>query len=67
MMGEDEVYIVAECDYEEEKSGSPVKKDDSTSYIGIRLVENGILYIRYRSSSWITTVEWCKTLIDKNS
>ena len=29
-------------------------------------VQNGILYIRYRSSSKRTTAEWCRMLTDRN-
>ena len=32
----------------------------------MRQVKNGPLYVRYRSSSTITTAEKCKTLTDKN-
>ena len=37
------------------------KKYDTTSYIGIGQVQNGVLSIRYKRSSKITTAEWCKT------
>ena len=34
-------------------------------YVGVRQVQNGCLYLRYGSSSVITTAKWVKTLIDK--
>ena len=43
-----------------------IKNYGSASYIGIRLVQNGILYIRYTSSYMIATAEQCKALTDKN-
>ena len=36
-------------------------------YVGIRWVQDGILYIRYRSSSMIIRAERCKALTDKKS
>ena len=43
-----------------------IKKYDSTSYIGMGHIQNGILYTRYRGSSAIIRVEWCKMLANKN-
>ena len=34
--------------------------------VGIGLVQNGVLYLRYGSSFRINTVKRCKTLIDEN-
>ena len=40
-----------------------IKKYGVTFYVGIGEVQNGAIYINYRSSSKITTAEWCKTRI----
>ena len=37
-----------------------------SSCVGTGQVQNGILYIRYRSSSKLTTAKWCKTLAHEN-
>ena len=37
----------------------------STSYVMIEQVQNGVMYIMYRTSSKITLAEWYKALIGK--
>ena len=41
---------------------SIIKRDGSTSQVGIGRVLNGVLYVTYESSSKIYTVKRCKTL-----
>ena len=38
-----------------------IRKYHSTFYVGMGVVQNGCLYLRYGSSSVITTVKWDKT------
>ena len=42
-----------------------IRKYGSTSYVGVRQIQNGILYIRYRSGSTITTAGWHKAFINE--
>ena len=39
-----------------------IKKYDSTSYVGMRQIQNDILYMRYKNSSKIATAEQYKAL-----
>ena len=41
-----------------------IRKYGSTSSVGMGQVQNGLLYIRYRSSSMKNEVEECKKLIN---
>ena len=43
-----------------------IKKYISSTYLGKGRIENGVLYVRYRSSSIITTAEWCKIFTARN-
>ena len=43
-----------------------VRKYGSTSYVGMGKVQNGVLYLRYRSDSTITKTERCKAFTSKN-
>ena len=43
-----------------------VRKYSSTSYVGIRWVQNGVLHLRYRTDSAITKAERCKAFTYKN-
>ena len=45
---------------------SPPIKRYSCPSLGIGQLLNGVLYLRYGSSSKINTVKRCKTLIDEN-
>ena len=44
----------------------PTLVHSTTSFVWIGQVQNGVLYLRYRSNSKITTTEWCKTVIHEN-
>ena len=44
---------------------SIIRKYSSTSYVGIRQVQNGVMYLRYRSDFTITKAECCKAFTHK--
>ena len=44
-----------------------IRKYSSTSYVGMGWVQNGVLYLRYRSDFAITKAEHCKVFIHKYS
>ena len=56
--------MTAKCEFNSNEN--PIKKYNSTFCVAIRWVQNGVLYVSYRSSYVITTPEQCKTLADQN-
>ena len=44
-----------------------IKIYGSTSHVGIGCAQNGVLYVRYRTNSMITTAEQHKVLADKKT